>query len=104
MLSIVMLMLAQDLTGPPGDEPPPARATPTRVRQCARGTEDDIVVCGGGLESQRVETLPEWPSEPVFRPAGARLSPNKSVSMHAEQGNNPFSESPRAMISFKLDF
>jgi len=100
---IVMLMLVQDL-GPPGDEPPPPRAQLTRQRQCRPGAGDDIVVCGGGLDSQRVEQLPEWPSTPVFQPAGARLSPNKTVSAHAEEGQNPFSTSPRAMISFKLDF
>ena len=100
---IVMLMLAQDI-GPPGDEPVAPRTQHTRQRQCQPGADGDIVVCGGGLESQRVERLPEWPSAPVFKPAGARLSPNKTVTAHAEESQNPFSSSPRAMISFKLDF
>ncbi|MCW3847129.1 hypothetical protein OF829_07745 [Sphingomonas sp. LB-2] len=102
----VLLLLAQDLTGPPGDEPAAPRTTLTRRRaaQCRPDADADILVCGSGLESQRVEALPEWPSEPVFRPAARRLSPNKSVSVHAEEGSNPFSDGPRAMISFKLDF
>jgi hypothetical protein len=102
MLSIVLLMLAQDL-GPPGDEPAPARTRLTPQRQC-RGTGNDIVVCGSGAESRRAGRLPEWPSEPVFRPATRRLSPNKTVGVSAEESSNPFSEGPRAMIKFKLDF
>ena len=104
MLSIVMLMLAQDIVGPPGDEPVAARATITRPRQCRAAAGDDIVVCGTGADSQRIEPRPEWESQPVFTPAARRLSPNKSVSVTADQGNNPFSESPRAMINFRLDF
>lgn len=104
MLSIVMLMLAQDIVGPPGDEPV-VRPQLTRPRgQCRPAPGDDILVCGASIDSQRVGPLPEWPSEPVFRPASARISPNKTVSATAQQGSNPFSESPRAMINFRLDF
>lgn len=103
MLPIVMLMLAQDL-GPPGDEAEPVRRPLTQQRRCGPNSDADIVVCGGGVDSQRIEPLPAWSSEPVFKPAGARLSPNKSVSVQAQEGQNPFSSSPRAMISFKLDF
>lgn len=104
---LLMAMLAQDIVGPPGDEPVAPRATLTRPRQrgqCRLAPSDDIVVCGASIDSQRVEALPEWPSEPVFRPASARISPNKTVSATAQQGSNPFSESPRAMINFRLDF
>ena len=103
MLQIVMLMLAQDM-GPPGDDPQPVRRPLTRQGQCRPGGDADIVVCGGGVESQRIEPLPAWSNEPVFKPAGARLSPNKAVSLHAEESGSAFSSSPRAMISFKLDF
>ena len=102
MLHIVMLLLAQDI-GPPGDEPLAPRTQLTGQRRCQPGAGDDIVVCGG-VESQRVERLPEWSSTPVFRPAGARLSPNKTIGLHAEESGSAFSTSPRAMISFKLDF
>ena len=103
MLHIAMLMLVQDI-GPPDDDPSVRQRFPTRQRRCQPNADADIVVCGRGVDSQRVERLPEWPSEPVFRPASARLSPNKTVTAHAEEGQNPFSSSPRAMISFKLDF
>jgi hypothetical protein len=105
MLPIVMVLLAQDL-GPPGDDATPVRSplTQQRQRRCLPGEDAEIVVCGGGVDSQRIEPLPAWSDQPVIRPAGARLSPNKTVSVQAQESQSPFASGPRAMISFKLDF
>lgn len=98
---LLMAMLAQDIVGPPGDEPAP-RATLTRRRDCVR-RDDEIVVCGTG-ESQRLLSLPEPGTKPVFGPATVRLSPNKSMTARTESSGNAHLPAPRLMLDFKLDF
>jgi hypothetical protein len=102
MLPIVLLMLAQEI-GPPGDEPEPPRTTLTRPRHCSRRS-DEIVVCGGGQESQRILDLPEPGTRPFFRPATAQVSRNKRVTARAESGPIATAPAPRAMIDFTLSF
>lgn len=102
MLTIAMLMLAQQI-GPPGDEPPPPRTAVTHRRWCDR-RDDAIVVCGGGQDSQRLLELPVPGTQPVFGPAATRVAPNKTLSASAGASGNAQLPAPRAMINFKLDF
>ena len=101
MLSIVMLMFAQEI-GPPGDEPERPRAALARQRDCVR-RDNEIVVCGNA-ESQRLLYLPEPGTQPVFGPATVRISPNASMTARTESSGNAQLPAPRMMIDFKLDF
>jgi hypothetical protein len=78
---LLMAMLAQDIVGPPGDDPPPAREV-ARRQGCAPGN-DEILVCGT-VDSQRLAPLPA-PGDPrLFGPATVRLSPNKTLTARSE--------------------
>lgn len=99
---LLMALLAQDLVGPPGDEPMAPRVNLTRRRDCAPG-RDEIVVCGTA-PSPRLVPLPKPEPQRVFGPARIQLSPNKSMTARAEESGNPFLPTPRLMIDFKIDF
>jgi len=103
MLSIVMLMLAQEVTGPPGDEPVRVaipRLTAPPARDCRGASEDEIVVCGQ-QEDFRVRPLAD-PRQP--RDASVGISPNKSAGVRLESSGNPFLPAPRIMVDFKILF
>jgi hypothetical protein len=94
----LMLMLAQEMPGPPGDDPvPAARAT----RDC-RGDPDEIIVCA--RESDRLRPLPEQPPEEIVPQARLRIGRNRIVQARAEPGPIPTAPEPRLMVDFKLDF
>ena len=63
------------------------------------------MTAGSFHEAERPRNHARGGVRPAFSgfPA-ARLSPNKTVSVQAQESQSPFASGPRAMISFKLDF
>lgn len=101
MLTMLMLVLVQNVSGPPGDEEVATRRiTP---RHCERNG-DDILVCAGGKNPDRLGWIPDRPIEPVFKPAVARVSPNKTLSANATPGEGYAGAVPRIMAGVKIDF
>lgn len=101
MLAMLLLMTVQNVPGPPGDEVAPPRLV--QPKACRRGDEE-IMVCGGGPQSQRLEPLPEMRVDPMLPQASAQLSPNKSIRMHAASSSNPMITAPRAMVDLTIKF
>jgi hypothetical protein len=103
MLAMLMLMMAQTVPGPPGDE---VTALPRLTPQahCKAGSGDEIVVCGGGLQSQRMEPLPVRAVDPMLPEASVHLSGGKTLTAHAENSSNPTISAPRAMVTLKIPF
>jgi hypothetical protein len=102
MLAMLMLVVMQTVPGPPGEE----EATVPRVtqpRHCVRKS-DEIVVCGGGGDSQRLMPLPEPGTRMIFKPAAVQISPNKRVGLHAANSSNPTVSAPRAMVDLTIKF
>src|ERR1041384_565565 len=103
MLAMLMLVMAQNVPGPPGDDEPAVPRLTQTQRSCPRGS-DEIMVCGGGLESQRLEPLPERAVDPIFPRAEAQLSPNKRIGVRAASSSNPTITTPRAMVDLTIKF
>ena len=104
MLAMLMLAMVQNVPGPPGDDVTALpRLTPQTQRQCPRGS-DEIMVCGGGLESQRLEPLPEMKPDPILPRAEAQLSPNKRIGLRAGSSSNPMITAPRGMVDLTIKF
>ncbi len=102
MLAMLMLVTVQTVPGPPSDEvAAPPRLTPER--HC-RASDDEIVVCGGGLQSQRLEPLPVRAVDPMLPDASVHLSGGKTLTAHAENSSNPTVSAPRAMVTLKIPF
>jgi len=102
MLAMLILAMAQSVTGPPGDEEVATRPVTTQ-RHCERNS-DEILVCAGGAVPERLVLLPDSPVEPVFKPAVARISPNKTLSAGATAGEGYAGPVPRIMAGIKIDF
>ena len=100
MLAMLMLVMAQTVPGPPGDEVTAPRVT--QARRCVR-TTGEIMVCGD-KQSDRLAPLPERAAEPILPQASAQLSPNKSIRMHAASSSNPTITAPRAMVDLTIKF
>lgn len=102
MLAMLMLMAVQNVPGPPSDE---VTALPrlTSERHC-RASDDEIVVCGGGLQSQRLEPLPVRAVDPMLPDASVHLSGGKTLTAHAQASSNPMIDAPRAMVTLKIPF
>ena len=100
MLAMLMFGMVQNVPGPPGDEVALPRMT--QEQHCSRGDEE-IMVCGGGLQSQRLEPLPERPADPIFPAAAVHLSGGKTLSAHGEEGGG-YTQVPRAMVTLKVPF
>ena len=101
MLAMLLLMTVQNVPGPPGDEVVPPRLI--QPKTCKRGDEE-IMVCGGGLQSQRLEPLPAVRVDPMLPQAEAQLSPNKRIGLHATSSSNPMITAPRAMVDLTIKF
>jgi hypothetical protein len=99
---MLMLMAAQTVPGPPSDE---VAALPrlTPERHCS-ASNDEIVVCGGGLQSQRIEPLPVRAVDPMIPDASVHLGGGKTLTAHAENSSNPTVSAPRAMVTLKIPF
>lgn len=102
MLVMLMLAMVQTVPGPPGDE---VTAAPrlTAERRC-KASDGEIVVCGEGMQSQRLERLPERVAEPPVPQVSVRLSGGKMLTAHAENSSNPTIDAPRAMVTLKVPF
>jgi len=102
MLAMLMLMATQTVPGPPGDE---VTALPrlTPERHC-KASNDEILVCGGGPQSQRLEPLPARAVDPMIPDASVHLSGGKTLTAHAEASSNPMIDAPRAMVTLKVPF
>lgn len=94
----LLLMLVQEVPGPPGDDPVPVALT---VRDC-RGNPDEIIVCA--RESDRLRPLSERPPEEILPQARVRIGKNKIVQARAEPGPIPTAPEPRLMVDLKIDF
>ena len=94
----LLLMLVQEVPGPPGDAPVPA----ARAAGDCRGNPDEIIVCA--RESDRLRPLPEQPKEEILPQARVRIGRNKVVQARAEPGPIPTAPEPRLMVDLKLDF
>lgn len=101
MLAMLMLMAVQTVPGPPSDE---VAALPrlTPERHCS-ASNDEIVVCGGGLESQRIEPLPARAVDPMLPDASVHLGGGKTLTAHGEDGGG-YTQVPRAMVTLKIPF
>ena len=75
----------------------------TAERHC-KANNDEIVVCGGGLQSQRLERLPARAVDPMIPDASVHLSGGKTLTAHAEASSNPMIDAPRAMVTLKVPF
>lgn len=100
MLAMLMLVMVQTVPGPPGDEAVVPRMT--QEPRCRRGDEE-IMVCGGGLQSQRLEPLPEMKVDPLLPAAAVHLSGGKTLTAHGEEGGG-YTAVPRAMVTLKVPF
>jgi hypothetical protein len=102
MLAMLMFAMVQAVPGPPSDE---VTAVPrlTPERQC-RASNDEIVVCGGGLQSQRLQPLPARAVDPMLPEASIHLGGGKTLTAHAENSGNPTISAPRAMVTLKIPF
>jgi hypothetical protein len=94
----LLLMLVQEVPGPPGDDPVPVAPA---VRDC-RGDPDEIIVCA--RESDRLRPLPERPPEEILPQARVRVGRNRIVQARAEPGPIPTAPAPRLMVDFKVAF
>ena len=103
MLPNLMLMLAQDTPGPPGDDAAPVVVPRTVLtqRDCIRPSDDEIVVCGREAQSDRYPRLDE-PGMPPRATFG--ISPNKRITVRTEASGNSMLQAPRLMVDFTILF
>jgi len=102
MLAMMLLAMAQTVSGPPGDEEIATRPVTTQ-RHCARNS-DEILVCAGGPEAQRLVRLPDPPPRQIFKPAAVQIAPNASARLRAANSSNPMINTPRAMVDLTIKF
>jgi hypothetical protein len=101
MLALMMLVMVQNVPGPPGDEVAVPRIT--QPRRCVRKS-DEIIVCGGGGDSDRLVPLPEPGTRVIFKPAAVQIAPNARAGLRATNSSNPTVSAPRAMLDITLKF
>lgn len=101
MLAMLMLVMAQTVPGPPGDE----EATVPRLttQSHCKASDGEIVVCGD-LQSQRLTPIPERVVDPILPAAAIHLPGGKTLTAHAENNPNPTVSAPRAMVTLKVPF
>jgi hypothetical protein len=93
----LLLMIAQDVTGPPGED-----AAPVQASDCRAGA-DEIIVCRS-RDEHRLRALPEPPVGEIVPQARARIGRNKIVQARAAAGPIPTAPEPRLMVDLKIDF
>ncbi|PXA99895.1 hypothetical protein DMC47_01010 [Nostoc sp. 3335mG] len=106
MLAMMLMLAAQDISGPPADDVGTAgpRRFDTRITPRCVIDPDAITVCAQRPDADRLKPLDRPEDQRVFGPAAVQLSPNSRLRLRAENGGNPTLSGPRAMIDFTLSF
>ncbi|WP_236554684.1 hypothetical protein [Novosphingobium sp. 9U] len=81
--------------------PRPGASFTTLKPRCAAGRPDEIVVCAGDPERNRLRPLPDTPGLVLPR-AEMQVSGNASVDLHVESAQISGVPSNRAMVSLKI--
>jgi len=82
MLTLLLLVMAQNVPGPPSDDV--TLPTLTRKRDCRREGSDEIVVCASSDESDRLRPLEPQPVRSRIPRARIALSERAAASADAE--------------------
>ncbi|MES2441967.1 MAG: hypothetical protein V4574_03990 [Pseudomonadota bacterium] len=98
MLAMLMLVMVQDVPGPPGDEAAPRPLT----RQDCRKDSGEIVVCGSTIDTNRLRPIEQRPVSPMLPRASIALSEHAAVSADAEDRGE--FHGPAAMLRLKIRF